>query len=52
MESPPATRREKPVSEAPFTTRVVAVRPMSLISGYGHHTLHPVIEILNFRGRL
>jgi hypothetical protein len=33
VESPPATRSEKPTSGFPPTVRVIAVRPTSLISG-------------------
>ena len=52
LERPPATRSENPTSGVPPTRRVMAVRPMSLISGYEHHEWQPAIEILNLRGRL
>ena len=45
MESPPATRSENPVSDFPLTVRVIAVKPMSLISGYEHQERQPAFVV-------
>src|SRR5205814_10311761 len=50
VESPPPTRRLKPIS--PVAGWRTAVRPTALVSGYEHHVRQPAIETLNFRGRL
>jgi hypothetical protein len=48
VDSPPPTRTWKPTTPS---SRRIAVAPMSLISGYVHQCAHPVIVILNFRGK-